>query len=432
MKLFLISLGCTKNLVDSEMILGLSAKQGIKIVSSPEEADLLFVNTCGFIEAAKKEAIDTVLAMLDYQKQGKKVVVTGCLVKRYKADLEQSLHEVDRYIGLDEYDQMGQILAELTQSPVFDQVELSPHVRLRSTDKHLAYVKISEGCDNLCTYCAIPLIRGRFVSRPLLDIVKEVKAMISEGVKEIVLISQDTTRYGKDFKDGTTLVHLLAALTELEGLHKLRLLYLYPDEVSDALIDFIKHHKVVAPYFDLPIQHASDAILKKMNRRGDAKLLTTLVNKIRTEIPHATLRTTVICGFPGETQEDFDALLDFVKTARFDRLGAFAYSKEEDTKSYHFKGQISEKVKNARVSQILEAQRYISLSLNQDMIGKTVEVIVEGKNADFYIGRSDAYAPDDIDGHIEIRSHLPLKKGDIVLVEITDADFYTLGGVHRV
>lgn len=423
-KVGLISLGCAKNLVDSEMILGMLSKSNFKVVNTIEEADVIIINTCGFIEASKQESIENIL---DVCKSGKKVVVVGCLVERYLEELKESIPEVDLWIPIREYAHFNEHLEALLKEEV---EQLNPFNRLLSTPSYMAYLRISEGCDNRCAYCAIPLIRGGFRSRSFLDVTLEARMLKDQGIKEIVLISQDTTRYGSDLKEGKNIVDLLRAVEEI-GFYSIRLLYLYPDEISDELIDYIASSKAVKPYFDIPLQHSSDSVLKGMGRRGNGKLYQDLIDRIRDKIPHAILRTTYIVGFPGESDEDFVNLVSFTKKNRFDHLGAFKYSREDHTRAYDLPNQVSEPLKQGRYNKIMDVQKKISYSKNKEHLGEIMEGIVidyDSKNQ-IYSLRSSWNAPDDIDGRISfISPKKELKLGEIVKVKITNAFIYDLYG----
>ena len=423
-KIALISLGCAKNLVDSENILGLLLKNHYEIVNNKEEADILIINTCGFIEASKKESIDVIL---DNINKKQKVVVTGCLVNRYVDDLKKSIPEVDLWIPIRDYPRFNRLLATLDKD-ITNYEGLNDDYRLVSTGSYSAYLKIGEGCSNCCTYCAIPLIRGPYVSRPYEDIIKEAKKLASEGYKELIVLEQDTTRYGLDLKEKKTIVDLLKGLLEIKELAFIRLLYLYPDEITDELIDLIAKEKRLTPYFDIPIQHSEDKILKAMNRRGDKAYLTKLLNKIKTKIPNAVLRTTVMVGFPGETKEDFDNLLKFIEEVRFDHLGGFTYSKEEGTKSYDFPHQVRQDTKQKRLDEMMALQQKISYDLNKRHIGEIMNGLVVGKENGYYLLRSYWNAPDDVDGKILFSSNEELKEGDIVNVKIKESYVYDLYG----
>ena len=423
-KIALISLGCAKNLVDSENILGLLLKNHYEIVNNQEEADILIINTCGFIEASKKESVDVIL---DNINKKQKVVVTGCLVNRYVDDLKKSIPEVDLWIPIRDYPRFLQLLATLDKD-ITNYEGLNDDYRLVSTGSYSAYLKIGEGCSNCCTYCAIPLIRGPYVSRPYEDIIKEAKKLASEGYKELIVLEQDTTRYGLDLKEKKTIVDLLKGLLEIKELSFIRLLYLYPDEITDELIDLIAKEKRLTPYFDIPIQHSEDKILKAMNRRGDKAYLANLFNKIKTKIPNAVLRTTVMVGFPGETKQDFDNLLKFIEEVKFDHLGGFTYSKEEGTKSYDFPHQVRQSTKQKRLDDLMALQQKISYDLNKRHIGEIMNGLVVGKENGYYLLRSYWNAPDDVDGKILFSSKEELNEGDIVNVKIRESYVYDLYG----
>ena len=423
-KIALISLGCAKNLVDSENILGLLLKNHYEIVNNKEEADILIINTCGFIEASKKESIDVIL---DNINKKQKVVVTGCLVNRYVDDLKKAIPEVDLWIPIRDYKNFSRLLATLDKD-ITNFEGLNDDYRLVSTGTYSAYLKIGEGCSNCCTYCAIPLIRGPYVSRPYEDIIKEARKLANEGYKELIVLEQDTTRYGLDLKEKKTIVDLLRGLLEIKELAFIRLLYLYPDEITDELIDLIAKEKRLTPYFDIPIQHSEDKILKAMNRRGDKAYLTNLFNKIKNKIPNAVLRTTVMVGFPGETKQDFDNLLKFVEEVKFDHLGGFTYSKEEGTKSYDFPHQVRQATKQKRLDELMALQQKISYDLNKKHIGEIMNGLVVGKENGYYLLRSYWNAPDDVDGKILFSSNEELKEGDIVNVKIKESYVYDLYG----
>lgn len=428
MKLGIISLGCSKNLVDSELILGLMNDFGFDITNDIKKADFIVVNTCGFIESAKEEAINTILDVCDYQKKGKKIIVTGCLVQRYLDDLKKSIPEVDLYVPIKDYPHIGDIISKKFNLKKTNE-SLYHHKRVLTTKPHTVYLRISDGCDHRCHYCAIPLIRGGYVSRPLNDIVEEAKELASNGAIEINLISQDTSYYGYDFKDGTNLVTLLKKLVKIDNV-KYRMLYLYPDWVTDELIEFIKNNDGIMPYFDVPIQHASNKILKSMNRISTKELMLDRFNKIRKEIPEAVLRTTVIVGYPGETKEDYQELLDFIKEVKFDRLGCFTYSKEEDTIAYDLKPVVRKDVSRKRMENLMELQEKIALERGKTFVGKKMKVCIEAYdfNELAYTGRSYSFAPDDIDGRIYVYSKDELKIGNVYEVEIIDNDEFNLSG----
>lgn len=428
-KVGLISLGCEKNLVDSEMILGLCKEANFEIITDLNEANIIIINTCGFITSAKEEAINTIFEALDYQENGTKIVVTGCLVQRYYDDLVKEIPEVDLYIPIRDYHRFGELLSSLFNDNKYNGLCINANNRVLSTPKHLAYLKISEGCNNNCAYCAIPLIRGKFVSKPEEDIITEFKYLVKTGRKEICLISQDLTKYGIDLEN-TTLASLLLKLVKIEGDYKIRLLYLYPDEITDELIKVIKENDKILPYFDIPVQHGSDKILNWMGRRGNQKFINNLITKIRKEIPECVIRTTLILGFPHESEKDFQILKKFVEENKFDHLGAFTYSKEEDTRSYSMSGQVPEKVKQKRLDEIMEMQKWISLNQNRRYLNNVYDCIIESydEENDYYYGRGYMYAPDDIDGSIIIRSDKKLEISKVYKCLIDDVDFFDIFG----
>lgn len=428
-KVGLISLGCEKNLVDSEMILGVCKEAGFEIETDLNLVDIIIINTCGFITSAKEEAINTIFEALDYQENGTKIVVTGCLAQRYLEDLKKEIPEVDLYIPIKDYPIMGKLLSQLLNDNKYDGLCMNANNRVLSTPPHLAYLKISEGCNNNCAYCAIPLIRGKFVSKKEEDIILEFKYLVNTGRKEICLISQDLTKYGIDL-DNTSLASLLLKLIKIEGDYKIRLLYLYPDEITDELIQVIKENDKILPYFDIPVQHGSDKILTWMGRRGNQEFINNLIKKIRNEIPECVIRTTLILGFPHESEKDFQILKQFVIDNKFDHLGAFTYSKEEDTRSYSMSGQVPEKTKQRRLDEIMEIQKWISLNINKRYLNNVYDCIIESYDDvnDCYYGRGYMYAPDDIDGSIIIKSDKKLQLSKSYKVEIIDVDFFDIFG----
>lgn len=428
MKLGMISLGCAKNLIDTELFLGVAKKYNIEITADIEEADILVVNTCGFIESAKKEAIDTILELTEYGTKGVKIVAMGCLVERYLKDLQESIPEVDFYFPIKDYDNIDKLFKELTSSNETHKMDYTN--RVLSTLPHSAYIRIGDGCNNKCAYCAIPLIRGEFKSRTITDIMNEAKMLVSTGVTEITLIAQDTTRYGSDLKDGTTLVSLIQEISKIKELKIIRVLYLYPDEISNELLLEFKNNDKLANYFDIPIQHASNKLLKSMNRRGSKELIRSIINKLRSYIPDVIIRSTLIVGFPGETEDDFNELYDFVEEIKFDRLGVFTFSPEEDTKAYDMKPQIKEEIAKQRYDKIMQLQSTIIENKNKNLIGNKYKVLIDDFDFDTqrYISRSYAYAPDDVDGCIYIDASIPLILGEIYTVKIKDADVYDLIG----
>ncbi len=428
MKIYLISLGCAKNRVDSELIIGLLEKNKAILVDEPNEADLLMVNTCAFIESARKEAIDTILSLADYKTANKKLIVCGCLPQRYD-NLVQLLPEVDAFIPIKDYPNFNKIISNLFKSDYQGELSfLNKHV---STPNYMRYIKISEGCLNHCAFCAIPLIRGKLKSRPIESIVSEVSQAVKNKAYEINLISQDTTRYGYDLYNENSIVNLLAEIVKIPGDFKVRLLYLYPDIVSDSLIQFIKNNPKIMPYFDIPIQHSEDDLLKAMNRRGNKEYLLELFSKIKKEIPNAIIRTTLIVGFPGETDLDITNLLEFIKDVKFDRLGAFTYSKEEGTKGALMPNQIKERVKKARYNEVMTIQEDIARKKQEAYINSVIDdCFITGYDEEnlMYLARNYMYAPDDIDGVIYVAAKEEHKLGDLVKIRVKDADAYSLVG----
>ena len=426
----MVSLGCAKNRVDSENMLGMLRDRGYEIVSDPAEAEIIFVNTCGFIEAAKEESIETIFEMARYKQTGrlKQLFVTGCLAQRYAGALAEEMPEVDGFMGVADYARLYDMMdaADRGERPVYmeDGARFFNSGRVLTTAPWSAYVKISDGCDNRCTYCAIPLIRGGYASRPFDDIVDECRRLAGEGVTEITLIAQDTSRYGCDLGDGHyRLAELLRAVSEIEGVHWLRVLYCYPDSTEDALLDEIENNPKVAPYLDLPLQHINDALLRAMNRRGSADWIKNRIAECKRR--GLTMRTTMIVGFPGETDAQFQELMDFVQDARFDRLGAFTYSPEEGTPAARMKNQIDESVKVERLDQLMMLQQGISMELLQARIGTECEVLVEGRDEDGWYGRSILEAPES-DGCIHLTAQRALTPGTYVRARITGADAYDL------
>ena len=430
MKVYIISLGCSKNKVDSEMILGALGDE-LELVLNPSEADLLLVNTCAFIESARKEAIDTILEVADYKNKNSKLIVCGCLSQRYKDELIKLLPEVDRFITIDEYPNISKIITDVMNSRFILNGDYLPINRINTEPNYMRYIKISDGCLNRCAFCAIPLIRGKLKSREIDDIVLEVKKAVSDGAYEINLISQDTTKYGYDLTKRLMLVELLKELVKIDGDFKIRLLYLYPEVVTDELIDFIKNNDKMMHYFDIPIQHSEDKILKAMYRRSNKEMIVNLFHKIRNLIPDAIIRTTMIVGFPFEEKEDVDNLIEFINDIKFDRLGAFTFSLEEGTKACEYPNIIPEDTKIKRYERLMEAQSKIALKLNQDKLNTVLnDVFITGYDEEsyLYVGRNYAYAPDDIDGAIYIASNRELALGERVNVKILDCDEYSLTG----
>ena len=424
MNLGIISLGCAKNLVDTEMFLGLAKEFNLTIVNNFKQADILVVNTCGFIEPAKQEAIDTILELVEYKKQGKIIIAMGCLVERYLNDLKVEIPEVDYYIPIKDYPNMHKIFEEITK--VKSTSTFNCAKRVISTSPNHAYLRISEGCNNRCHYCAIPLIRGSFRSRPFDDIIMEANYLSSKGITEINVISQDTTRYGSDIN--SSLAELLDALANLNKFKLIRVLYLYPDEITQELLDVMKKHDSIANYFDIPIQHASDKMLSHMNRRGNQELITSIINNIRSMMSDAIIRTTLIVGFPGEDESDFNILKDYVSKMHFDRLGVFQYSDEENTVAYDFDDKISDDVKLQRFEEIMEIQYKVIEDNNKLLLGKTFEALVDhfDNRMQMFALRSYREAPDEVDGYIYVKDSLEI--GKYYNIEITDYKGYDLFG----
>lgn len=435
-KVSMASLGCSKNLIDSEQMLGLLEQSGYEIVENEEDADILIVNTCTFIESAKMESIECILELAQYKKTGhcKYLIVTGCLAQRYKEQILSELPEVDAVIGTNEYDKIADVIRSLDEEQekrlfCAETPLLCETSRLRSTPGYTAYLKIAEGCDNHCTYCVIPSIRGRYRSRRMEDIISEAKELAADGVKELVVIAQDTTRYGKDLYGEYRLAELLRELCHIDNIEWVRVHYCYPEIVTDKLIDVFAEESKLCNYFDIPIQHCSDGILKRMGRRTNKKQITELIARIRHRLPDAVIRTSLIVGFPGETEEEFEELRQFVEETKFDRLGVFAYSREEDTPAYDMDNQIDEEEKERRRELLMMVQSEISQQLNEDKIGKTVCVLVEGKDEIIksYYGRTYADSIE-IDGKVFFKSDKPLKEGDFASVKIEQVLEYDLFG----
>lgn len=431
MKVGFISLGCSKNLIDTEMCIGIFKKEKMEIVNNPEEADIIVINTCGFISSAKEEAINTILEMANYKENGncKYLIVMGCLVKRYKKELEKSLPEVDLFLSIDEYDNLWEKVANLIGAEAKSKNTLDYMDRVVSTGNTTAYLKIAEGCDNRCTYCAIPAIRGPYISRKFEDIIEEAKKLADSGIKEIIVIAQDTTKYGIDLYGKSRLAELLQELCKIEGFKWIRFLYAYPESITDELIKVVKENEKICKYFDIPLQHFSNSVLKRMNRKSDSKSIENLINKIRKEIPNVILRTTMIVGFPGETEEDFIELYEFVNRAKFEKLGAFKYSKEDGTPASRIKEQIHPKTKQARYNKLMELENKIATIKLEEKIGNIYEALIEGKTEDgeYYIGRSYMDIPDE-DGVIFVKSKENIEIGNWIDCKITDVAQYDLIG----
>lgn len=431
MKVFMQSLGCSKNQVDSEMLLGI-IKDNIELVAMPNEAELMLLNTCAFIEPARKEAIDTIFELVEIKKENNsKLIVCGCLPQRYKDEIIGLIPEVDRFVTIDEYDNLGNIINQLMKSSFKYQQKFEPLNKIYSTPDYMRYIKISEGCMNRCAFCAIPLIRGNLKSREISDIVAEVTREVNKGAYEINLVAQDTTRYGFDLYKRNALVDLLTELIKIDGDFKIRLLYLYPELVTDELINLIKDSPKLMKYFDIPIQHSEDKILKAMLRRSNKELIVNLMHKIRAIIPNATLRTTLMVGFPYEEEEDVNNMIEFIKEIKFDHLGAFTFSLEENTPACKYPNIIPEEVKQKRYEKLMTAQNKVSLELNQNKINQIInDVFIIGYDEEsfMYIARSEEFAPDDIDGCIYVAAKDELELGQRISVRILDADAYTLTG----
>lgn len=433
-----VSLGCDKNLVDSEHMLGLLNQGGFSLTGDEDKADVVVVNTCCFIEDAKKESIENILEVARYKESGncKALIVTGCMAQRYKQEILDEIPEVDAVVGTTSYDKIVEIANGIleqkglrTQSfDLIDREMLDEMPRILTTAGYFAYVKISEGCDKHCTYCIIPQLRGKYRSRHMDKIKKEVEQLAKDGVSEIILVAQDTTEYGSDLEDAS-LAKLLRELSTVEGIEWIRVLYCYPESITDELIEEIKTNPKVCKYLDIPIQHASTAVLKRMARKSSLEMLKETMAKLRREIPGIAIRTTLIVGFPGETEEDFNILYDFVKETRFDRLGVFTYSQEEGTPAAKFEDQIDEKTKIKRRDAIMALQHGISQELTAAKVGREMKVLIEGKitDEDVYIGRTYQDAPD-IDGEVFVEYEGELISGDYVDVRITGANDYDLIG----
>lgn len=431
-KIGIISLGCSKNLVDSEMILGLfKGKNSLYFTNKVNECDLIIINTCGFIESAKQEALDTIFECIETKKEGAKILVCGCLSQRYKKELEETIPEVDCFMSINEYNRAGEIISALLGDTQLNSRGLDELNKYTLTPNHYEYIKIAEGCKNNCTYCAIPLIRGTLVSKDKNIILKEIDAASKEGKEEIILIAQDTTAYGYDKNDNYYLLDLLNDILKKTEVKQLRMLYLYPDEITDELIEFVAQNPRIVPYFDIPLQHINDDLLKNMNRRGNKEDIIHIIDKIRNAIKNAVIRTTFIVGYPGESEEQFDELCSFIKKYKFDIMGAFSYSQEENTKAYDMKNQISDDVKEKRLKKLMSIQEKISLEINKEKIGNTYEVRVEIYNpiTKEYKGRSYMSAPDNVDGYIYFTSSEKINVGELVNVKITEAKIYDLKGV---
>lgn len=438
MKLLCVSLGCDKNLVDTEMMLGLLNKDGYTFTDDEYEADVIVVNTCCFIGDAKEESINTILEMAQRKVDAncKALIVTGCLAQRYKQEIIDEIPEVDGILGTSTYDEISNVLREALSGVEhvqrFHDLDGIPEMetgRVLTTGGHYAFLKIAEGCDKHCTYCIIPTLRGNYRSVPMERLIKEAQELAEKGVKELILVAQETTLYGVDLYGKKSLPELLKKLCRISGIQWIRIQYCYPEEITDELIQTMKEEEKICHYLDLPIQHASDRILKRMGRRTTQDQLRGIVEKLRKEIPDIALRTTLISGFPGETEEDHEELMGFVDEMEFERLGVFAYSAEEDTPAADFPDYVDQEVKEDRRDEIMELQQEISLEHSESMIGKTVEVMIEGKVADenAYVGRTYMDGPG-VDGMIFVQTGVELMSGDFARVRVTGAMEYDLMG----
>ena len=449
MKVGFISLGCSKNLIDTEVAIGLFKDNHYEIVNNPNDAEILVVNTCGFIESAKEEAINTILEMAEYKKKKcKYLIAMGCLVQRYYDDLVKLLPEVDLFIKIDEYNKLWDKIEDLIKRDIVEKstTKTSKKIseikqlpmptynefmeRVVTTGKNYAYLKIGEGCSNKCTYCAIPYIRGPFVSRKMEDILDEAEMLAKKGIKELIVIAQDTTKYGVDIYGESKLAELLEKISKVKGIEWIRFLYSYPEGITDKLINVVATNGKIAKYFDIPIQHISNPILKKMNRRTSKEDITKIIEKIRKKVPDVTLRTSLIVGFPGETKENFEELLEFVKNTKFDKLGTFMYSKEEGTPAAKLPDQIHGNTKKARYNKIMEAQQEISKEILTNKIGKNYKVLVEDMSFDgkYFIGRTMQDVPEE-DGLVYIKNNKDLDENTILnnfvnckIIEVSNYD----------
>lgn len=436
-KIGVVSLGCPKNRVDTEIMLGILGEDGYEIVAEPEDAHIIIVNTCAFIDDAKEESIDTVLEMAEFKnKNCRYLIMTGCLAERYHAEIMQEIPEVDAVVGTGDYHKIAQVIkaVEAGEKPVLyghiDDDIPEGYPRMVSTGAKSAYLKIADGCDNKCTYCIIPKLRGKYRSRPMEDIIAEAKELAESGVREVILIAQDTTRYGYDLSGHEMLSELLRELASIEKLHWIRVHYMYPESITDSMIEVFGSEPKVVKYMDIPIQHINNRVLKRMGRRNTKEDTENLIKKLRAKIPDITIRTTVIAGFPGETEEEFSELCDFVREARFEKLGAFAYSVEEGTAAAKLDGQLDDDVKRVRQEKLMQIQSEISKELQELRLGKIVEVICEGYDEEnlMYYGRSQADSLD-VDGTVYFAASDEVNIGEFVKVKILDTDNYDCTGV---
>ncbi|PKM96055.1 MAG: 30S ribosomal protein S12 methylthiotransferase RimO [Firmicutes bacterium HGW-Firmicutes-1] len=436
-KIFYVSLGCDKNLVDSEVMLGMMNEEGYVITSEELEADIIIVNTCSFIHDAKEESIETILEMAEYKETGncKGLIVVGCLTERYKDELLAEMPEVDGILGTSNYDEIVTTIKKVLDKEKvssFKDINYSPEAylkRMSSTTTAYAYLKIAEGCNNNCTYCIIPQLRGNIRSRHIESLVEEAKHLVKQGKKEIILVAQDTTKYGIDLYKEKKLPELINELCKIEGLEWIRLLYCYPEDITDELIEVMKIQDKVMKYIDIPIQHINDSILSNMARKSNKRTIINVITRLRNQIPNICIRSSLIVGFPGETKEQFEELKDFVKEYKIDRLGVFTYSLEEGTKAATMKGQIKEAVKKSRKKELMLAQQNISLEKNKSMVGATLDIMIEGYLPDdkIYCGRSYMDAPN-VDGVVFVGCEYELLTGQIVKVQVNEASEYDLIG----
>lgn len=436
----LVSLGCAKNQTDAEIMLGILAEDGYNITYDPSDADVIIVNTCGFIESAKQESINAILEMAQYKDEKCKLLIaTGCLAERYANDILIELPEVDAIVGTGDYDKIAEVIksAFKGEKPVIcghkDRTPEERLPRILSTPPYTAYLKIADGCDNNCTYCAIPKIRGHFRSRKIEDIVDEAQRLAESGVKELILIAQDTSRYGSDIYGENSLDKLLEKLVKIEKIKWIRVHYFYPEAITDNLIDTMAKYDKICNYIDMPVQHGNNEILRRMARRTTQEQMLEKIEKIRDKMPDAVIRTSIIVGFPGETEAQFNDLYEFVKKVRFDRMGVFTYSQEENTPAASFPDQIDEDIKNERLDKLMTLQQGISLELNKAKLGKTIEVLVEGYDEDNFLfyGRSRGDSIE-VDGTVYFATEDEVTPGDIIKVKILDADEYDLTGQAEV
>lgn len=437
MKVMFVSLGCDKNLVDTENMLGILREKGFTFTDDETQAEVIAINTCCFINDAKQESIHTILEMAEQKKQGKckALVVSGCLAHRYQDEIIKEIPEVDALIGTSSYDKIADVILAVLEGKGYNAVESAERMvqtdsdRIVTTGGYYEYLKIAEGCDKHCTYCVIPSVRGHYRSYPIEYLVHQAEKLVSGGVQELILVAQETTLYGVDLYGRKSLAELVRRLAAIQDLKWIRILYCYPEEIDDALIDVIKNEPKVCHYLDMPIQHASDAVLKRMGRRTSKQELVDIIHKLRREIPDIALRTTLITGFPGETADDFEELLDFVDEMEFDRLGVFTYSPEEGTPAAEMPDQIAEELKEERRQQVMELQQAVSIDKSAAMVGSVIDCMVEGKIADddAYVARSYKDAPN-VDGYVFINTTANLMSGDIVQVQIDGALEYDLIG----